>query len=272
MPRLPMAAAVLLSSLLCMNARAVEIIAHRGASADAPENTITAERLGYEQGADGGELDVHLSRDGKAVIIHDADTKRVAGVDRKVVDQTFDELRKLDVGNWGPWQGKGFTEKIPTLDELLALVPKGKKMFIELKARSEALPAVDESLKRSKLSPDQAVIITFHHEVAEAAKKKWPQLKVYWLHDYKQDKQTGQFPNLDDLIARAKAAKVDGLNLNHNFPLDAAAVKKIHDAGLGCYVWTVDDPVKARALVAAGVDGITTNRPGALRREIAAKQ
>jgi glycerophosphoryl diester phosphodiesterase len=273
MPKLrPAAAAIVTSALLSMNAHAVEIIAHRGASADAPENTITAERLGYEQGADGGELDVHLSKDGQPVIIHDADTKRVAGVDRKVVDQTYDELRKLEVGGWGPWQGKGFTEKIPHLDELLALVPRGKKMFIELKARGEALPAVDASLKRSKLSPDQAVIITFHHEVAEAAKKKWPQLEVYWLHDYKQDKQTGQFPDLNNLIERAKQAKVDGLNLNHNFPLDAAAVKKVHDAGLGLYVWTVDDPVKARALVAAGVDGITTNRPGALREEIAAQQ
>ena len=271
MSPLPMAAAVFASTLLCMNALAVEIIAHRGASADAPENTVTAERLGYEQGADGGELDVHLSKDGKPVVIHDADTKRVAGVDKKVVDQTFDELRRLDVGGWGGWQGKGFTEKIPTLDELLALVPAGKKMFIEIKVRNEALPAVDESLKRSKLSPDQAVIITFHHEVAEAAKKKWPAFKVYWLHDYKQDKQTGQFPELDDLVARAKAAGVDGLNLNHNFPLDAAAVKKVHEAGLGLYVWTVDDPIKARALVAAGVDGITTNRPGALRKELEAR-
>jgi glycerophosphoryl diester phosphodiesterase len=255
-----------------MNATAAEIIAHRGASADAPENTVTAERLGYEQGADGGELDVHLSRDGKAVVIHDADTKRVAGVDRKVVDQTFDELRKLDVGNWGSWQGRGFTEKIPTLDELLALVPRGKKMFIEIKVRNEALPAIDESMKRSKLSPDQLVIITFHYEVAEASKKKWPHLKVYWLHDYKADKQTGQYPALDDLIDRAKAIKVDGLNLNHNFPLDAAAIKKVHDAGLGCYVWTLDDPVKAKALVAAGIDGITTNIPGKLRAELGAKK
>ena len=77
----PAVAAALVCCLLCMNTFAAEIIAHRGASADAPENTITAERLGYEQGADGGELDVHLSKDGIPVIIHDADTKRVAGVD-----------------------------------------------------------------------------------------------------------------------------------------------------------------------------------------------
>jgi len=268
----PKAAAFLLSGFFCVSPHAAEIIAHRGASADAPENTVAALRLGYEQGADGGELDVHLSKDGKAVVIHDADTRRVAGVERKVVDQTLDELRRIDVGGFGDWKGKGFSEKLPTLDQCLALVPRGKKMFIEIKSRNETLPALDESLKRSKLSPDQTVIITFHHEVAEASKKKWPSLKVYWLHDYKQDRQTGQYPNLDDLIERAKSAKVDGLNLNHNFPLDAAAIKKVHDAGLGCYVWTLDDPAKAKALIAAGIDGITTNRPGALRREIQASK
>ena len=261
----------LVPSLLCMNALAAEIVAHRGASADAPENTLTALRLGFEQGADAGELDVHLSKDGKAVILHDADTKRVAGVEKKVVDQTFEELRRLDVGGWGDWNGKGFSEKIPTLDECLALVPPGKKMYIELKSRLETLPALEESLRRSKLKPEQTVIITFHYEVAEAAKKKFPDRRVYWLHSYTQDKKTGQYPDLDELIEKAKRAKVDGLNLNHEFPLDPAAVSRIHAAGLGCYAWTVDDPAKAKRLVEAGVDGITTNRPGALRREIGAR-
>src|SRR5687768_11164412 len=77
---------------------ATEIIAHRGASADAPENTITALKLGYEQGADAGELDIHVTKDGHLAVVHDADTKRVAGVDRKVADQTLAELRRLDVG------------------------------------------------------------------------------------------------------------------------------------------------------------------------------
>ena len=266
-----LAAAVLLSVAFCMNTPAAEIIAHRGASADAPENTLAAMRLGYEQDADAGELDVHLSKDGKIVVIHDADTKRVAGVERKVVDQTLEELRRLEVGRFGDWAAKGFTEKIPTLDECLALVPAGKKIFIEIKVREEILPALADALRRSKLKPEQTVIITFHYEVAEAAKKKFPGLKVYWLHSYAKDKKTGRYPDLDELINRAKRAKVDGLNLNHEFPLDEAAVRRIHDAGLGCYVWTVDDPAKAGRLVAAGVDGITTNRPGALRREIGAK-
>jgi glycerophosphoryl diester phosphodiesterase len=198
-----------LSGVLSMNALAVEIIGHRGASADAPENTVASERLGYQQGADGGELDIHLTRDGRIVVIHDYDTKRVAGVDRKVVDQTFAEIRKLNAGAWGEWQGKGFNEKIPTLDEILAIVPKGKKIYIEIKVHDEILPALAETLKKAALSPDQTPIITFYLDVAEATKKKFPDLKVYWLYDWKQDKQTGKYPDLGELIQQAKKAGLD---------------------------------------------------------------
>src|SRR3954447_14193489 len=136
MQSLVLGAAALVLVLFAMNAHAVEIIGHRGASADAPENTVASEKLGYQQRADGGELDIHLTKDGKVVVIHDYDTKRVAGVDRKVVDQTFDEIRKLNAGAWGGWAGKGFSEKIPTLDEILAIVPKGKKIYIEIKVHN----------------------------------------------------------------------------------------------------------------------------------------
>jgi glycerophosphoryl diester phosphodiesterase len=271
-PSNPVVLGALLCTVLLGDALAVEIIAHRGASADAPENTIAAFKLGFEQHADAGEIDIHLSKDGKIVVIHDADTKRTAGVDRRVVDQTFDELRRLDVGGFGEWAGRGFSEKIPTLDEVLALVPKGRQIYIEIKCRNEVMPALEQSLKRCGLTPEQTVIITFHHEVAQEAKRRFPNRAVYWLHGYSQDKQTGRYPNLDDVIERGKQAKVDGLNLNHNFPLDEAAIRRIKAAGMKCYVWTLDDPVKARQLIAAGVDGITTNRPGALRQQIEASR
>jgi glycerophosphoryl diester phosphodiesterase len=262
------ALAAVLLGVLSMKASATEIIGHRGASADAPENTVASEKLGYQQGADGGELDIHLTKDGKVVVIHDYDTKRVAGVDRKVVDQTFDEIRKLNAGAWGDWAGKGFDEKIPTLDEILAIVPKGKKIYIEIKVHNEILPALAECLKRAKLSPEQTPIITFYLDVAEAAKKQFPKIKVYWLYDWKEDKQTGKFPDLDELIAQAKRAGLDGLDLNHNFPLDAANIKKIHDAGLEIGVWTLDDPAKATQLAKDGIDGITTNKPGMMREAL----
>jgi glycerophosphoryl diester phosphodiesterase len=259
---------VLLGALVAPSTRAAEIMGHRGASADAPENTLSSFKLGYAQGADADELDIHLTKDGKLIVSHDANTKRTAGVDKKIVESTFDELRKLDVGKWGKWAGKGFTEKLPSLDEAMAVVPKDRKLLIEIKTHAEIMPALVESINRSPLSAKQTIFISFQYDVIEAVKRQYPDRLAFWLYDYKKDKKTGEFPKLDDLIAKAKAAKADGLDLNFNFPLDAANVKKIKDAGLQIHVWTVDDPAKARELVKAGVDSITTNRPGALRKEL----
>jgi glycerophosphoryl diester phosphodiesterase len=263
-------ATLLVGVLLVRGARGVEIFAHRGASADAPENTLAAFKLGYAHGADGVELDIHLTRDNQLAVIHDADTRRTGGVDKRVVDQSLEDLRALNVGAFGDWKGKGFVEKIPTLDEVLALVPKGRKLVIEIKCGVEALDPLEQSLRRSEVKPDQAVIITFHYDVAAAAKKRFASHEVYWLYDYKKDPKSGQFPVIDDLIQKAQAAGVDGLNLNHRFPLDRATVGRIKAARLQCYAWTVDDPIRARELTAAGVDGLTTNRPAWLRRELSA--
>ena len=261
--------AALLCAFLAPSALAVEIMGHRGASADAPENTISSFKLGYAQGADADELDIHLTKDGKLIVSHDAHVKRTAGVDKKIVEETFDDLRKLDVGKWGKWAGKGFTEKLPSLDEVMALVPKDRKLLIEIKTHTEIMPALVECIKRSPLTPKQTIFISFQYDVIEAVKKQYPDRLAFWLYDYKKDKTSGEFPKLDDLIAKAKAAKADGLDLNFNFPLDAANVKKIKDAGLQIHVWTVDDAAQARALAKAGVDSITTTRPGALRKELA---
>src|SRR5580698_8356847 len=102
----------------------MEIIAHRGSSFEAPENTLAAVNLAWRQRADAVEIDVHLSRDGRLVVIHDSNTRRTTGVNRKVARQTLAELHALDAGRW-----KGLTwlgEKIPSLEEVLASVPPGK--------------------------------------------------------------------------------------------------------------------------------------------------
>src|SRR5438477_1876233 len=103
-------------SALVSYASAVEIVAHRGESADAPENTLAAFRLAWERHDDAIELDVHLTADGQLIVCHDPDTRRTTGVKKVIKETPLAELRELDAGRWkGPqWAG----EKLPTLDEV----------------------------------------------------------------------------------------------------------------------------------------------------------
>lgn len=244
---------------------AVEIVGHRGASFDAPENTVAAVKLAWDQKADAAEFDVYLSKDGRIVVIHDATTKRTAGTDGKVVELTLDELRKLDVGTWKDVKFAG--EKIPTLEEVLATVPAGKRVFIEVKCGPEIVPELDRVLKASKLKPEQTAVISFSADVVAAAKKARPDLQAYWIVSLAPKKQKPR--NAEELIEKAKAIKADGLDLSATPDiLDKAFGAKVRAAGLKLYVWTVNDAELAKKMIAAGVEGITTDKPGWLREQL----
>src|SRR5690606_25560601 len=105
--------------------------------------------------------------------------------------------------------------------------------------------------------------------VAEA-KRRLPELKAYYVAGFKKDKKTGEFGvTVDQLIAKATEIKADGLDLAWDGPFDAAAIQRIRDAKLEFYVWTVDDAAVARKFIALGVDGITTNKSGWLKKALA---
>lgn len=244
----------------------VELIAHRGASHDAPENTVSSIKLAWEQGADGSEFDVFLSSDKQIVVMHDKNTKRTSGgIELSIPKTTFAELQKLDVGAWKSPKFKD--ERIPTLANMLATVPKGKRAFIEVKCGPEIVPELEKSLKAAKLKPEQTPVIAFNAKVIEAFKKARPDVPAYWLVGLHKDGDKPP-PTAEELIKRAKEIQADGLDLSANSTLDAAYAKKILDAGLKLYVYTVDKPDLAKRMVDIGVHGITTNRPAFLREEL----
>lgn len=252
---------------LAAKTAAVDIIAHRGASHDAPENTLASFKLGWAQQADGVELDIWLTKDGKILCLHDADTKRTTGVAKKVAESTLAELRELDAGTWKDARWKG--ERLPTLTEALAAIPAGKRLVIEVKCGPEVLPELARDLQAAGKPDSQLVIISFKHDVCAQAKKLFPKIPVLFLASFKQDKATGAWtPTAAQLIQQAKSAGLDGLNLSFKGPLDAAFIRQVHAAGLKFYVWTVNDAAIARRLLADGADGITTDRPGWLREEL----
>jgi len=259
--------ALLLSfALVQTNLLAVEIIGHRGASADAPENTLASMKLAWDQGADAVELDLWLSKDGKLIVFHDADTKRFEPTPRKITSLTLEEARKLDVGSWKGAQFKG--EPIPTLESILATIPNGRRIVLEIKDGPHIVPEFTRVLRASGVSEKQLVVISFKYDSLLASKKDWPNVEHYFLMDYKKDAKTQAFPELKPLIARAKSGGFDGLNLQFNWPITKEFTAEAKAAGLKLYVWTVDDVAMARRWKDAGVEGITTNKPKWLREQL----
>ena len=245
----------------------MKIIAHRGASHDAPENTLAAINLAWQQHADAVEIDVHLSKDGKLVAIHDATTKRTCGVSGKVSERTLAELKTWDVGKWKGSQWAG--EKIPTLEEVLANVPKDKGLVIEIKGGPELLPELKRVLKRSALKPGQIFLASFSLPTMTLVKRTIPDHEAYWITGFRRRTPSRRWsPAPTRLIQRAKKASLDGLDLYANGPINSEFVHQVREAGLKLYVWTVDSVAPALKLIAAGVDGLTTNRPGWLREKL----
>src|SRR5688500_9506326 len=208
--------------------RRVEWVAHRGESYLAPENTMAAVNLGWELGADAVEFDVHLTSDGKLICIHDADTLRVTGGEGKgtkliVKDTPAAELQKLDVGSWKDPKYAG--EKMPMIGDVLATVPEGKRLFLEIKTTAESVPAAVEAIRSSGKKPEQIAIISFKEDTCEQIKKALPQHKVFFLSSIKQDKQISEWsPKVEELIATAKRLGVDGLDIQAKTQVDATFI------------------------------------------------
>ena len=245
------------------------IVAHRGASADAPENTLPAFKLGWEQGADAIEGDFRLTRDGHIVCIHDKDTERVAKRNLVVPKSTLAELQALDVGSWRDPRWKG--TRIPTLPEVLRTVPAKGRIFIEVKCGPEIVPTLVKQLRESGLEPSQLVVISFDAEVIRALKDTVPEYEANWLCQFKK-RRGATTPKHATVLRTLKACRADGLSTNAWPAIDQAFIDQVRAAGCAYHVWTIDDAPTARRFIALGAKSITTNRPGALREELAERR
>ena len=187
------------------------IVAHRGASHDAPENTLAAFRLAWERGAEAIEGDFHLTADGEVVCIHDTTARRTAGSERSVATSTLAELRTLE---YGGWKGEAFRgEPIATLGEVLATVPPGKRILIELKAGPEIVEPTARVIAASGLAPAQIAIIAFDDDVIAAAKRRMPEIDAYWLTGFDRRGLFGPLePTIDEVVATLDRIGADGLD------------------------------------------------------------
>jgi len=243
------------------------IVAHRGASHDVPENTHAAIDEAWRLGADAVEIDVRLTRDRQIVAIHDADTRRTSGQSLTVTENDYELLSQLDVGRWKSAAHAG--EQIPHLRDILDRLPPQKQLLVELKCGEEITePLVAELASRENLQ-QQVVIIGFNAMLVSEVKRRIPSLSAL-LCVRAVDAGENQWSSVavERLIDAAHHLRLDGVDLDAAIPIDATAVQQLHAVNLSCYFWTVDDPEQAIALKEAGVDGLTTNRPGWLRERL----
>ena len=208
-------------------------------------------------------MDIRCTRDGRAVVIHDASTRRTTGVRRRVARSTLAALQTLDAGSFkdAHWE----RERIPSLREVLAVLPPGKRLIIELKAGPEILaPLAADLAAAAHVEPAQIVLIAFNRELARLAKERLPHLTLLWIGDPRRRRLGAGFRPANGVRRMATTARslgLDGLDLRAHRCLTAALVEEIHALGLQLFVWTVNRPRTAERLLRAGVDGLTTDRP-----------
>jgi len=231
----------------------VLVIAHRGASGHAPENTLAAFRKAVSQGAAFLETDLQLSRDAHFVAIHDATVDRTTGGHGAVHDLTLAELRCLDAGSWFGSEFAG--ERIPTLEEILDFSKKHDVVFyLELKPSGSwgGEHALIGALRESGEIP-RAVVISFDATILESLRKIEPTLMTGLLYEGQIEKPVERAVEIG---ARQLAVRGDLVTP----ALLAAARKK--DLQVVC--WTVNHPAHMRLLIDAGVDGIMSDYPDRL--------
>jgi glycerophosphoryl diester phosphodiesterase len=234
----------------------VKIIAHRGASYLAPENTVAASRLAWELGADAVECDIYLTSDKKIIACHDETTKRTTGEDYRISETDSKTLRKLDAGSFKDVKYSG--EKLPFLKELIKTVPAGKELVIEIKCKSEVLPYLKKEIDRFRKNRN-FTFISFDFQTISDTKELFPEYPCYWL--------CSNASLLEANIGKAIPANLEGISLGFAI-INESVMKKAESLQLEVFSWTVDNPVEAKRLITLGVKGITTNRPGWLNEQV----
>ena len=276
----------------------VDVIAHRGASAYAPENTLAAFEKAVEMRAHWFELDCTLSKDGRVIVIHDDDLARTAGSPAAVADLTLAEIRRAEAGSWFSEEFRG--ERIPTLNESLDLARGRIGVYVEIKnadddtqllahlmqlaeGRDTLLPEMGDNvialieqsgtrnlaLARAAIKQirenrmvSRVVIQSFSPIVCAVAKIEAPRIRTELLASYDAER-----PQIwGDYLRWARLLDVAGFNAEAE-AVNPALVDQMHAEGRRVAVWTVNDPEEMRRFQAMGVDAIITDRPDVALKE-----
>lgn len=252
-----------LPSLFKSNEKGTIVIAHRGASAYCPENTMTAFERAVELDADMIELDVVLSKDGVPVIFHDAKLNKHTNGKGFVGKRTLRELKTLDAGAWFSSEFAG--QQIPTLEEVLEFASGRIALNIEIKKQKIALEPGEVEQKclqlvRSFDMERHVLLSSFNYEALARLKKMNPRIPLALLYDRSQSDQ--MLPH--ELVHKYQ---VDAFNCSYR-ELKNDRLKSLKNHHIPSFIYTVNQESKMRKLIDMGVTGIFTNKPDLLNRVV----
>ena len=231
------------------------IIAHRGASAYAPENTMPAYELAAKMKADGIETDVHFTADGKIVTLHDEKIDRTSNGQGLVTEYTYEELLHFDFGRKFSPDFKG--TKLPLMEDLFNLCRENNMVCnVEIKSADPKMPAALHALAEKTGMLDLVIYSSFDHAQLERMLEVNPKAFVAPLYSFNMVKPWDYAENIGAL---ASHPKFNQLKLYENY------VEKCHEKGIRVHPWTVDDPEVATFLAEAGCDAVITNKPDFIR-------
>ena len=264
------------------------VIAHRGASGLAPENTLAAFKLAIACGADGVEMDVQLSADGHPVVIHDRRVNRTTNGAGLVSRLTLEQLKQLDAGQWferrlmlrprarvrvrrimaniGDAPASFSGEALPALEDALEMLARAqmKRIYVELKVRRANRQALLESVVsavRAAQIDHLVTLLSFDHAVVRQAKEVSPELRRAAIFPPK----WGGLLSTRSIVSTARNAGAEEVALPYGLAT-AHTVEALHKHGFSVSVWTINRvPLMSRA-AAAGADAIMTNYPDRLRQ------
>ena len=247
--------------------QAVRLYAHRGASAERPENTMAAFERAVEVGVHALEMDVHLTRDGHLIVVHDDTARRMTAVDAPWGALDLADVRRLDAG-WGfvapdgtrPFAGRGV--RVPTFEEVLDAFPR-VRINVDLKRGGRATDIALELVRRKQVE-DRVTIASFHTSTLIGVRRRG-----YGGETGLSRGELASLLSMPALLWRqlpftGTAAQVPVRQGAIRFDR-AAFIAKCHSLGLRVDFWTVDDPATATRLLGLGADGIMTNDPAAMR-------
>ena len=232
--------------------------AHRGASHDAPENTLAAFHLARDLGADGVELDVQASKDGEAVVIHNFTVDATTDGQGAVNDKTLAELKELDAGYWFDERYAG--QRIPTLQEVIVEV--GHQLLLNIELKTQGLGSARLAAEVVRLIEDhnlvhRTIVSSFNPFALRQVKRLNPRINTGPIHSF--DLPGHLVRTLLTLLTVPNALHPDKNLLAREY------MNWAQEKGYRVNAWTVDEPAEMKRLIALGVDGIITNRPHVLR-------